>query len=88
MQLSRSNIQKIFQDLIECRMSREDADRWAYARIRAFDADELSFHPKADEDLLWDAISYLYGIDLKVSPDEYLHSISEIRAEYQSRWKD
>lgn len=87
MKLSRSDIKGVFRALIERRISREDADRWAYARVQAFDSNNLSFDPKVDEDLLWDAVQYLYGIDMKVSPDEYMHSIDDIEVEYQSRWK-
>ena len=87
MELSRDDIQEVFQDLIAGRISREDADRWAYARMQAFDSDDLSFSPKADEELLWDAVQYLYGIDTKVSPEEYMHSIDDIEAEYRSHWK-
>lgn len=87
MELSRSDIQNVFQDLIEGRISREDADRWAYARMQAFDSNDLSFNPKVDEELLWDAVQYLYGIDTKLSPEEYMHSIDDIETEYLSRWK-
>jgi len=87
-ELSRSDIQEVFQNLIEGRISREDADRWAYARMQAFDSNDLSFNPKGDENLLWDAVQYLYGIDTKISPDEYMHSIDDIEAEYSSRWKN
>ena len=87
MELSRSDIHDVFQNLIEGRISREDADRWAYARMQAFDSNDLSFNPKVDEELLWSAVQYLYGIDTKLSPDEYMHSIDDVEAEYLSRWK-
>jgi hemerythrin superfamily protein len=87
MELSLTDVQNVFEDLIAGRISREDADRWAYARMQSFDSNDLLFHPKAEEELLWDAVQYLYGIDTKVSPDEYMHSIEDIETEYLSRWK-
>ena len=88
MELSRKDIHDVFQDLIEGRISREDADRWAYARTQAFDYGFLVFNPKSDEDLLWDAVSYLHGIDMKVFPNDesmfpiYMFSIDDIKDEY------
>lgn len=87
MELSRKDIDDVFQCLIEKKITREDADRWAYARIKSFDSGELIFKPKKDEELLWDAIQYLYGIDTKLCPDEYMHSIDDINSEYLTRWK-
>jgi hypothetical protein len=80
------DIKEIFNGLISGRISREEADRWAYERMQAFDSDSLEFEPITNEDLLWSAIQYLYGIDTKVSPDEYMHSIEEIKQAFEKRW--
>lgn len=86
MRLTKEDIQQTFSCLISGSISREEADRWAYERMQAFDAESLMFEPPADEEFLWSAIQYLYGIDSKVAPDEYLHSIDEIKETYEEKW--
>lgn len=86
MLLTIDEVREIFRELISGKISREEADRWAYERMRAFDSDSLEFEPIIDEEFLWSAIQYLYGVDTKVSPNEYLHSIEEIKQTFESRW--
>jgi len=88
MRLTKEDIQKTFTCLIDGRLSREEADRWAYQRMQAFDNKSLVFEPTVDESFLWDAIQYLYGIDTKVSSDEYMHSIEDIKETYKEKWSE
>lgn len=87
MRLTLIEVNEIFQKLVETDITREDADRWAYARMQAFDADELEFSPSSDEKKLWSAVQYLYGIDTKVAPREYMHSLDDIKGKFESEWK-
>lgn len=87
MQLKLDEVNELFQKLINSEITREDADRWAYKRMQALDSGELEFIPAADEQKLWDAIQYLYGIDTKVSPYEYMHPVEEIRETFEEKWK-
>ena len=87
MQLTVEQINETFNDLINSEISREDADSWAYERIKAFDLGELEFSPVSDEEKLWSAIQYLYGIDTKISPTEYMHSLDEVRETFEEKWK-
>lgn len=86
MLLTLDDIKKIFTSLIKGDMTREDADRWAYERMQAFDSNCLEFVPSSDEEMLWSAIQYLYGIDTKISPNEYMHSIDEIQSVFEEKW--
>lgn len=86
MRLTRGDIEQVFSSLINGDITREEADRWAHERMQAFDSDSLVFEPSKDEEFLWEAIQYLYGIDSRVSPDEYMHSIEEIKEAYQEKW--
>ena len=88
MKLSTRDIRKIFKYLIDGKISREEADRWAYIRIKALDSNDLSFLPKSDEKILWDGVLYLFGIDIKISPDEYMYSIEDIEEEYVKKKKN
>lgn len=87
MQLTLTEINEVFEKLIKADISREDADRWAYARMQAFDSNKLEFSPSSDENKLWSAVKYLYGIDTKVAPGEYMHSLDEIKDKFESEWQ-
>lgn len=87
MELTLLEINQLFNKLIELEFTREEADRWAFKRIQAFDSGVLQFLPQTDEEILWSAIQYLYGIDIKISPDEYMHSIDDIQEEFEKTWK-
>lgn len=86
MRLTLDDIKTIFTSLIRKDVSREYADRWAYEKIQAFDSDCLEFVPTSDEEMLWSDIQYLYGIDTKISPDKYMHSIDEIQSVFEEKW--
>ncbi len=83
--LTLKDIHNIFVKLINNRLSLEEADRWAYKVIEEFDNNTLIFDPKKYQDHMWRAVSYLYGVDLKISPNEYMHSLSDIE-EYYNNW--
>jgi hypothetical protein len=83
MLLTISDIKETFTQLINGKISREEADRWAYKRMQAFDSGSLEFESKSDEKFLWSAIQYLYGIDTMISPGEYMHSIEEIKKTFE-----
>jgi len=40
---------------------------------------ELRFVNSEEERQIWSGISYLYGVDLRHSPSQYLHTDEEIR---------
>lgn len=86
MLLTIDDIKGKFSELLAGKISREDADRWAYERMQALDAGSLEFNPKSDEEFLWSAIQYLYGVDTKDSPDEYMHSLDDIQKAFEDKW--
>lgn len=55
--------------------------------MQAYDIDELEFSPSSDKNKLWSAVQYLYDIDTKVAPSEYLHSLDEIKDKFEHEWK-
>lgn len=83
MQVTSDEVQELFGRLLRDELSREEADRWAHARITAFDEDRLVFLPDSDQDRIWASIQYIYGIDLMVSPGEYLHSSQDIKSKLE-----
>ncbi|GIH20709.1 hypothetical protein [Rugosimonospora africana] len=65
-------VEALFEAVVEGRVSRDEADRWAAGWV-------------ADDSLVWDdltrwALNLLYGIDLPAGPDEgYLHDDDQVR---------
>lgn len=78
MDVTASRIEQCLRDVLNGVMSREAASAWAFAAMEANDRDDLVYIPAEREDQIWDAIRFLQGIDLKVSPDEYLHDREDI----------
>ncbi|MBQ8941906.1 MAG: DNA-binding protein [Firmicutes bacterium] len=68
-----SEITKQIQRYINGELSRENVSDWAYTYIKN---DKLieEFDSKA-----WDYLMTVYGMDLLVSPNVYLHSLNEIK---------
>lgn len=76
--LTLDNMKYVFQALIDGKTSREDTSTWAYKIMQFNDSYSLEYVPKEQEDLLWDAVSYLYMVDHQVEKDIYLISMENI----------
>ncbi len=59
--------------------TRESISDWAATLRRAEEAELLSFDPPRARDRLWEAITYLEGVDLKDGPSTYLHVVEDFR---------
>lgn len=79
MEITLSDVRKVFQEVLDGSLTREAADRWAYLVVQKSEAGDLAFSPAEDEKKIWSGVMYLYGVDSKESPDEYLHSLDDIR---------
>ena len=73
--VSRQDIDQIFDHLIQGKESREQVALWASRRMFANDREELEFVPTKDRALIWRAIKYLTGVDLRDLDGSYFHSI-------------
>ena len=74
-----ADVRNLFLGVLSGAITRENADRWAYLIIQKNEADELEFSPPQDREKIWSGVMYLYGIDMRESPDEYLHTAQDIR---------
>ncbi|MCK4934377.1 MAG: hypothetical protein KAR79_02205 [Simkaniaceae bacterium] len=75
MKVSLNEIKKIFDSLMQEKISREEVAFWASKRQMADDIDDLKYDPPYEEKRIWRAITYLMGVDLKDVDGSYLHSI-------------
>jgi hypothetical protein len=86
MKITLLDIQKVFTDVLNHRISREEAEEWAAIRMNALDNNELFFDPATKEDLLWEAVLYLSGIGLKIAPDKYMEDEIGIKEMFDTYW--
>ena len=84
MKVSLLEVINILNELIEGKLSGEDASGWARKRHVAEDAGKLEYEPASKERAIWDAILYFEGVDLKDGPNSCLHEVDDFR-EYKSK---
>ncbi len=67
-------VRRVFEDVLSGAMSREQADRWAFAVVQQEEAGVATYAPARDRERIWAGVMYLYGVDTMKAPGEYLHS--------------
>lgn len=72
-------VKMITVQLLNKERSREQVAEWAFDLMKADDNNELEYEPMQDEELLWDSIDFLQGVDLKDTPNSYLHNEEDIQ---------
>lgn len=86
MKISLLDVQHVFNDLLNHKISRDDAEEWARKRMNALDNQDLIFDPPIKEELLWKAVIYLSGVGLKISPDMYMEDDISIKETFNTYW--
>lgn len=74
--LCKCQIELVFSMLLEEKVSRETASSWASRMIE--NEEQLFYVPSNSEEVIWDALMFLIGVDLKDSPTSYLHDRVDI----------
>ena len=85
MEVTLEAVRSVFVDVLEGRMTREAADRWAYSVVRESGSGTLTFAPPEEKARIWAGVMYLYGIDTMEAPGEYLHTEEDIRVAMQEK---
>ena len=79
MELDLKAVRRVFEDVLDGRISREQADRWAFAVVQEEETGVVKYAPPRARERIWAGVMYLYGIDAKTAPNAYLHSNEDIR---------
>lgn len=85
MEIDLQTVRRVFEDVLAGRMSREQADRWAYSVIQQEETGTLTYAPPADKARIWAGVMYLYGVDTMEAPSEYLHTDDDIKAAMEAK---
>lgn len=78
MEVDLPAVRRVFEDVLNGRMLREQADRWAYAVIQEEETGVVTYSPPRERERIWAGVMYLYGIDMMEAPNTYLHSNDDI----------
>lgn len=81
MNVSLKIIQSRFDDLVSGKIGREEVADWARNLREADDRRELTISPESDRSFVWKGILFLEGVDLRDSPNSYLHNEADIMRE-------
>jgi hypothetical protein len=79
MEIDLQSVRRVFEDVLNGHMSREQADRWAYAVVKVEETGVVAYAPAHERDRIWAGVMYLYGIDAMKAPNAYLHCSDDIR---------
>ena len=85
MRVSTDDVATAFRDLIGGARTREEIASWA-SRLRAADDGEgIEYAPESAEVLIWEALEFLMGVDMKDGPDSYLHNTDDFVTYWATR---
>ena len=79
MEVDLQAVCRVFEDVLNGSMLREQADRWAYAVVREEETGVVTYSPSSERERIWAGVMYLYGINTMKAPNEHLHSNDDIR---------
>ena len=79
MEVDLQAVCRVFEDVLNGSMLREQADRWAYAVVQEEETGIVTYLPPFEREGIWAGVMYLYGINTMKAPNEYLHSNDDIR---------
>jgi hypothetical protein len=79
MEVGLQAVRRVFEDVLNGRMLREQADRWAYAVVQEEETGVVTYSPPRERERIWAGVMYLYGIDIKTASNAYLHTDDDIR---------
>ena len=79
MEVDLQAIRRVFEDVLNGSILREQADRWAYAVVQEEETGVVTYSPPVERERIWAGVMYLYGINTMKAPNEYLHSNDDIR---------
>jgi hypothetical protein len=79
MEVDLKAVRRVFEDVLNGRMLREQADRWAHAVVQEEETGVVTYSPPRERERIWAGVMYLYGIDTMTAPNIYLHTDDDIR---------
>jgi hypothetical protein len=86
--ITEEEISKIFKQLLENLIARENAQEWANEKEELLEKEESKFLRTNDDDKIFDALEYIQMYALKENPQAYLFSKVDLSNYIKSNnWK-
>jgi len=85
MEVDLLTIRRMFEDVLSGHITRERADRWAHMVMQKEEAGVLKYVPPGDRESIWAGVMYLYGVDTRKGPNEYLHTNDDVMTAMQAK---
>lgn len=79
MEIRIEHVKVVLDELIADKLTREQASAWAFSLRELADENKLIFSPEKDEQILWESVLFIEGVDLQNEPNVYLHNNNDIR---------
>jgi hypothetical protein len=81
MKLTVFELKQVFLNVIDEKISFEDASNWAFEMFELEDEEKLEYEDQ-DSQKIFEGLSFLHGLDLLVKPDSYLHSMKDVQIKF------
>ena len=78
MEINIAEIKQVLNKILDNTMSREEASGWAYKLRQEADNNKLKYCPIEYENILWNSILFIEGVDLQNEPNVYFHNEHDI----------
>lgn len=82
MKLTLVEVKQVFLNVIEKKITFEDAANWASEIMRLDEIESLECDDK-DLSKIFDGLTYLSGVDIVYTPGFYLHSLQDVENKYK-----
>lgn len=77
------DVKQVFSDVIQKRVSFEEASLWAFKMMNMDESGQLEIDRNDNKSKIFEGLSYLSGVDLQTDPDTYLHSMYDVEKEFK-----
>lgn len=77
------DVKQVFSDVIQKRVSFEEASLWAFKMMNMDESGQLEIDPNDNKSKIFEGLSYLSGVDLQTDPNTYLHSMYDVEKEFK-----
>ena len=68
-EITIEQVLKVYSSMLMGKLSRQKASEWGHTKCELVEDNREKITPHSDEDLIWELINYLHGIDMQ-SPDD------------------
>jgi len=77
------DLAQVFLDVIQKRISFEEASNWAFKMMDMDESGSLEFDRNENRSKIFEGLSFLSGVDLQTDPETYLHTMYNVEMKFK-----